>query len=153
VSQVLIGASSWPCGRSPRDLFERPTSCTSTSLGPARTCCAVCWGCSSTRSWALRPTAVRCGVRHPQPQRVNVRNGHRHRDFDTRVGTIDVAAPSCAPELAEDEGEGQGHQGKGPAEEWSTRGTCSGTWSPASATTTGSACPSRASRLETAAPM
>ena len=25
------------------------------------------------------------------PERVNVRNGYRHRDLDTRVGTIDVA--------------------------------------------------------------
>jgi putative transposase len=27
------------------------------------------------------------------PDRVNRRNGYRHRDFDTRVGTIDVAVP------------------------------------------------------------
>jgi transposase-like protein len=27
------------------------------------------------------------------PERVNVRNGYRHRDFDTRAGTIDVAIP------------------------------------------------------------
>jgi transposase-like protein len=27
------------------------------------------------------------------PERVNVRNGYRHRDFDTRVGTMDVAIP------------------------------------------------------------
>jgi putative transposase len=27
------------------------------------------------------------------PERVNSRNGYRHRDFDTRVGTIDVAIP------------------------------------------------------------
>ena len=26
-------------------------------------------------------------------QRVNRRNGYRHRDLDTRVGTIDVAVP------------------------------------------------------------
>ena len=25
--------------------------------------------------------------------RTNVRNGSRHRDFDTRVGTVDVAVP------------------------------------------------------------
>jgi transposase-like protein len=32
------------------------------------------------------------------PGRVNVRNGCRHRDFDTRAGTLDVAIPklSCA---------------------------------------------------------
>ena len=27
------------------------------------------------------------------PDRVNVRNGYRHRDFDTRAGTLDVAIP------------------------------------------------------------
>jgi putative transposase len=36
-----------------------------------------------------------CGAEYgqPSPQRVNVRNGYRHRDFDTRAGTIDVAIP------------------------------------------------------------
>jgi putative transposase len=29
----------------------------------------------------------------PSPDRVNVRNGYRHRDFDTRAGTLDVAIP------------------------------------------------------------
>ena len=27
------------------------------------------------------------------PDRINVRNGYRHRDFDTRAGTLDVAIP------------------------------------------------------------
>jgi putative transposase len=26
-------------------------------------------------------------------ERVNTRNGYRHRDFDTRAGTLDVAIP------------------------------------------------------------
>ena len=30
------------------------------------------------------------------PERVNSRNGYRHRDLDTRVGTFDVASPSSA---------------------------------------------------------
>lgn len=30
------------------------------------------------------------------PERVNVRNGYRHRDFDTRAGTLDVAIPKLA---------------------------------------------------------
>ena len=36
-----------------------------------------------------------CGAPYgmPGPDRVNVRNGYRHRDFDTRVGTLDVAIP------------------------------------------------------------
>jgi putative transposase len=36
-----------------------------------------------------------CGAPYgmPDPDRVNVRNGCRHRDFDTRAGTLDVAIP------------------------------------------------------------
>ena len=36
-----------------------------------------------------------CGAPYgvPGPERVNVRNGYRHRDFDTRTGTLDVAIP------------------------------------------------------------
>jgi len=36
-----------------------------------------------------------CGAGYGErtPERVNSRNGYRHRDFDTRVGTLDVAIP------------------------------------------------------------
>ena len=36
-----------------------------------------------------------CGAEwgQPSPERTNQRNGYRHRDLDTRVGTIDVAIP------------------------------------------------------------
>ena len=36
-----------------------------------------------------------CGAEwgQPSPERTNRRNGYRHRDLDTRVGTIDVAIP------------------------------------------------------------
>jgi transposase-like protein len=36
-----------------------------------------------------------CGAEwgQPSPERVNQRNGYRHRDLDTRVGTLDVAIP------------------------------------------------------------
>ena len=36
-----------------------------------------------------------CGAAYgqPSPDRVNIRNGYRHRDLDTRVGTLDVAIP------------------------------------------------------------
>ncbi|MBB5785864.1 IS256 family transposase [Jiangella mangrovi] len=36
-----------------------------------------------------------CGAQYgtTSPERVNRRNGYRHRDFDTRAGTIDVAVP------------------------------------------------------------
>ena len=40
-----------------------------------------------------------CGAPYgmPGPGRVNVRNGYRHRDFDTRAGTLDVAIPKLRP--------------------------------------------------------
>ncbi len=40
-----------------------------------------------------------CGAGYGQssPERVNVRNGYRPREFDTRAGTLEVAIPSCAP--------------------------------------------------------
>ena len=36
-----------------------------------------------------------CGAEWGQPsaERVNQRNGYRHRELDTRVGTVDVAVP------------------------------------------------------------
>src|SRR5947207_7947885 len=36
-----------------------------------------------------------CGAPYgtPSPERVNVRNGYRQRDFDTRAGTLEVAIP------------------------------------------------------------
>jgi transposase-like protein len=36
-----------------------------------------------------------CGAGYGErsPERVNQRNGYRHRDFDTRAGTLDVAVP------------------------------------------------------------
>jgi putative transposase len=36
---------------------------------------------------------VRRGYGERSPDRVNSRNGYRHRDIDTRVGTLDVAVP------------------------------------------------------------
>ena len=38
---------------------------------------------------------VVCGAEYgvSSPDRVNSRNGYRHRDFDTRAGTVDVAVP------------------------------------------------------------
>jgi len=36
-----------------------------------------------------------CGAEYGarSSERTNVRNGYRHRDFDTRAGTLDVAIP------------------------------------------------------------
>ena len=40
-----------------------------------------------------------CGAGYGErsADRVNSRNGYRHRDFDTRAGTIDLAVPETAP--------------------------------------------------------
>ena len=60
----------------------------------SRICCASCSARSSTRCCPRRPT--RCAARstaRSSPERVNRRNGYRHRDFDTRAGTLDVAIP------------------------------------------------------------
>lgn len=40
-----------------------------------------------------------CGAGYNErtPERVNSRNGYRHRDLDTRVGTLDVAVPKLRP--------------------------------------------------------
>ena len=39
-----------------------------------------------------------CGAGYGErsPERVNRRNGYRERDWDTRVGTIELRSPSCA---------------------------------------------------------
>ena len=39
-----------------------------------------------------------CGASYgqPSPERTNVRNGYRHREFDTRAGTLDVAIGEAA---------------------------------------------------------
>ena len=53
-----------------------------------------------------------CGAAHGErsAQRVNQRNGYRHRDFDTRAGTLDVAIPKLRtgtyfPDSEDDQGE------------------------------------------------
>jgi putative transposase len=40
-----------------------------------------------------------CGAEYAAvtPERANRRNGYRHRDFDTRAGTLDVAIPKRRP--------------------------------------------------------
>ena len=49
---------------------------------------------SSTRCCRPEADAV-CGAEYgsASPERINRRNGYRHRDFDTRAGTLDVAIP------------------------------------------------------------
>jgi putative transposase len=43
--------------------------------------------------------AAQIGAEHGQrsPERVTHHNGYRPRDCDTRVGTVELAVPSCAP--------------------------------------------------------
>jgi putative transposase len=50
-------------------------------------------------------TDALCGAAYGErsPERVNIRNGYRERDWDTRVGTIELAIPklrqgSCFPD-------------------------------------------------------
>jgi hypothetical protein len=42
-----------------------------------------------------------CGAEYgtSSPERINTRNGYRHRDFDTRAGTLDVAIGETALRL------------------------------------------------------
>ena len=62
--------------------------------GRRATCCERWCGCSPSASWPPRSTRVcNAGYGEVTAERVNSRNGFRHRDFDTRVGTIDLAIP------------------------------------------------------------
>jgi hypothetical protein len=66
-----------------------------TSCRPRRrTCCARLLATFINALMPAEADAV-CGAPYgmPGPDRVNVRNGYRHRDFDTRAGTLDVAIP------------------------------------------------------------
>lgn len=47
---------------------------------------------SSTRCYSGR-RQVCGGPPHHDPERSNHRNGCRHRDLDTRIGTLDMAIP------------------------------------------------------------
>ena len=40
-----------------------------------------------------------CGAAYgaSSPDRINRRNGYRHRDFDTRNRTLELEIPSCGP--------------------------------------------------------
>jgi len=68
------------------------------------------------------------GRGQPSPGRVNHRNGCRHRDLDTRLGTIDVAVPklrvgSFFPSLLERRRRVDQALGAPPAaERWESRG-------------------------------
>ena len=96
---------------------------------PARTCCG---SCSTTFINALLSAEADtvCGAEYGarSPDRANRRNGYRHRDLDTRVGTLDVAIPklrsgTLLPGLAA----GAPPAGRGGADQrWSRPATCSG---------------------------
>ena len=95
---------------------------------------------------------MRRRVRRATPERTNQRNGYRHRDLDTRVGTLDVAIPklregTLLPGLAARAPQagrgGADHGGRRPA-------TCSGSrpggWTSWSSRSGSPACPSPRSR-------
>jgi transposase-like protein len=50
-------------------------------------------------------------------ERVNSRNGYRHRDWDTRVGTVELEIPSCA--RAATSRTGCWNAAAGPSRRWS----------------------------------
>ena len=64
------------------------------SLRPRRRICCALLSAFLDALMSAEADAV-CGAPYgvSSPDRVNLRNGYRHRDFDTRAGTIDVAIP------------------------------------------------------------
>ena len=95
-----------------------------------------------------------CGAEYGtrSPDRVNRRNGYRHRDLDTRAGTLDVAVPKLregtllpglAPRAAPPRGGGADDGGRDllPA-----RGSAPGGWTSSSGRSGSPACPSRRCR-------
>ena len=87
------------------------------------------------------------------PERANSRNGYRHRDFDTRAGTIDLAIPKLR------RGSATSRTGcwsaasapSGPWSGWSRPATCwacrPGGWRSWSRPSASPGCPSRRSRV------
>ena len=57
-----------------------------------------------------------CGAEYgqPDPDRTNSRNGYRHRDLDTRVGTLDVAVPKLRKAPTFPSGSSSGASGPSP---------------------------------------
>ena len=78
-----------------------PGSCTSSWPRRRRTCCAQMLTTFINTLMSAEADAV-CGAAYGErsPERVNTRNGYRHRDFDTRAGTLDVAIPKLRYGLA-----------------------------------------------------
>jgi hypothetical protein len=77
---------------------------------------------------------VRADRGQASPERVNHRNDYRHRDLDTRVGTIDVAVPQLRTGSYVPSGTGTGRYcgSRSPRRRRIRRGTRSSrTWSPA----------------------
>jgi putative transposase len=95
-----------------------------------------------------------CGAGYGErtPERVNSRNGYRHRDLDTRVGTLDVAVPklrqgSLYPDWLL---ERRKRAGSGRSRRWWRPATCSacprGGWTSWCRPSASPACRSRRSR-------
>ena len=96
-----------------------------------------------------------CGAPYgmPGPDRVNVRNGYRHRDFDTRAGTLDVAIPKLRsgivfPGLAAGTPPpGRGGADDGGGDVLPARGLAPGGWRSWSSPSASPGCPSRRSSV------
>ena len=95
-----------------------------------------------------------CGAAYGtvSPERIEPRNGYRHRDLDTRVGTIDVAIPKLRSGHATSRsGCWSGAAGRGGADHrWWRPATCSGSrpggWTSWCSRWGSPGCPSRRSR-------
>jgi putative transposase len=94
------------------------------------------------------------GYGQPSPDRVNVRNGYRHREFDTRAGTLDVAIPklregSYFPDWLLERRRRAERALTTVVAQWSRPATCSGSprggWRSSSRHSGSPGCPSRRS--------
>ena len=74
--------------------LTRSTGCASTSSKTTPTWYAR-WCVSFAERLMSAEADAMCGAGYGErsPERVNSRNGYRHRDLDTRAGTIDLAVP------------------------------------------------------------
>lgn len=86
------GHQRWPLA--PILSIRRPTL-TNCSPRHPQISCARCSRASLTKSSPTPQADQVCGAEYTtvSKDRVNTRNGSRHRDFDTRVDTVDVAVP------------------------------------------------------------
>jgi Transposase, Mutator family len=88
---------------------------------------AVCWLAQELMEAEVSERAG-AGYGQRRPDRVARRNGYRERAWDTRVGSIELAIPSC----------GKAHTSRAS---WSRAGAANRRWSPSSRRPTSTASP------------